>query len=1027
MLYPKNKEKKLSAELFKNPTSEYRCTPFWAWNCDLKADELTKEIDFMKEMGMGGFHMHTRVGMSTTYLSDEYMALAKLCNEKAKQEDMLCWLYDEDKWPSGFAGGYVTKNEEYRNKFILFTPTPNEECGKLNAVKGASAAVGRAEGGVLLGKYDVVLDDDGYMTSYRMVKEGDAIVGRAWYAYMQTPAPNPWFNFGTYVDTLSKPALDEFIRITHERYKEVLGDDFGKSVPAIFTDEPQHTPKGNFHNAHDTRDVCLPYTADFEETYRAEYGVSFLETLPEVFWDIKGQAQTARYRYHNHVADRFVNAFGDNIGKWCQDNGIMLTGHMMAEPSLCSQTVWCSECMRSLRNFGLPGIDMLCDGREFTTTKQAASTAHQYGRPGVMSELYGVTNWDFDFRGHKLQGDWQAALGVTVRVPHLYWVNMKGEAKRDYPASIGHQSSWYNEYSFIEDHFARVNTLMTRGTPYVRIAVVHPIESLWMEFGANDVTGKAKTDLENEFFNITDWLVRNNLDFDYLCEANLPELYSETEEGFKVGNMTYDVVVVPGCRNIRSTTLEYLKKFASKGGRLVLIGDAPKYVDAAFSDEAKVLSELCARIGWNEEEVVASLEDFRTVSVNYADGRKTKHMIYGMRRDGDGYGLFVCHANPCNRDAEPEKESYVITLNGELAPTLMDTETGDITPIAARYENGNTLIDWDCYAESSILLWLERGRAEERAVGEEKTAKEVVELNEAALTLHEDNVLVLDMAKWKLDGGRWQDKEETLRLCVKAKEALGMTTGTADHAQPWVFPAEEPKNTITTEFTFVSEYEVENALLALEDREISKVTFNGKDLDAEYQGYYVDFSIHKIKLGKIKCGENVIVIEKPFSAVSNVENIFVLGDFATKVEGDRAVITEPVRTLVNGDWTKQGLSFYGGKLSLTYKINGGRSIALKLGLFRTPCIVVKLDGKRIANVSLAPHVADLGYLSEGEHTLELVVSASRINTFGPLHTTSAFTSTWYGPNAWRTEGDQWSYDYNIKTSGLLTAPKLIEY
>ena len=115
MLYPKNNTPKLSEELFKNPTSEYRCTPFWAWNCDLKADELTKEIEFMKEMGMGGFHMHTRVGMSTTYLSDEYMALANTCNEKAKKEDMLCWLYDEDKWPSGFAGGYVTKNEEYRN------------------------------------------------------------------------------------------------------------------------------------------------------------------------------------------------------------------------------------------------------------------------------------------------------------------------------------------------------------------------------------------------------------------------------------------------------------------------------------------------------------------------------------------------------------------------------------------------------------------------------------------------------------------------------------------------------------------------------------------------------------------------------------------------------------------------------------------------------------------------------------------------------------------------------------------------
>ena len=122
MLYPKNL-KKFDKELFKAPTSEYRCTPFWAWNCELDADELCREIDFMKEMGMGGFHMHCRAGMSTKYLSDEFMELIKTCNEKAKRENMLAWLYDEDKWPSGFAGGYVTKNPEFRQKYLYFTTT----------------------------------------------------------------------------------------------------------------------------------------------------------------------------------------------------------------------------------------------------------------------------------------------------------------------------------------------------------------------------------------------------------------------------------------------------------------------------------------------------------------------------------------------------------------------------------------------------------------------------------------------------------------------------------------------------------------------------------------------------------------------------------------------------------------------------------------------------------------------------------------------------------------------------------------
>ncbi len=78
--------------------------------------------------------MHVRVGMSSPYLSDEFMGHIRTCVEKARNENMLAWLYDEDKWPSGYAGGYVTKKRENRQKYLLFTPkepTALEEGEKL--------------------------------------------------------------------------------------------------------------------------------------------------------------------------------------------------------------------------------------------------------------------------------------------------------------------------------------------------------------------------------------------------------------------------------------------------------------------------------------------------------------------------------------------------------------------------------------------------------------------------------------------------------------------------------------------------------------------------------------------------------------------------------------------------------------------------------------------------------------------------------------------------------------------------------
>ncbi|MBQ8575837.1 MAG: hypothetical protein IJ447_07330 [Clostridia bacterium] len=1004
MLYPKNQDKTLSEELFKNPTAEYRCTPFWAWNCELKKDELEKEIDFMKEMGMGGFHMHTRVGQSTEYLSDEYMSNIKSCTEKARKENMLSWLYDEDKWPSGFAGGLVTKKTENRQKYLLGTVNPDNASG------------------TFLAKYDIKLDADGYLETYRRLEENEEAENMSWYAFLETAKDDPWYNFQSYVDTLSKPAIDDFINTTHERYKEVVGEDFGGVIPAIFTDEPQVYRKTCMDVSLEEEDIKLPFTTDFNDTYKKEYNADFFDTLPELVWEKKEGCYLARYRYHDHTTERFVEAFCDNVGSWCDNNNILLTGHMMEEPSLESQTCAIGEAMRAYRSFGLPGVDMLCDSREFTTVKQAASATHQFGYPGVMSELYGVTNWDFDFRGHKLQGDWQAALGVSVRVPHLYWVSMRGEAKRDYPASIGHQSSWYKEYSYIEDHFARVNTMMTRGTADVKIGVIHPVESYWIHYGPTDKTGITRNELDERFKQVTEWLLYGALDFDFISESLLKDQFSGANKTFNVGKMNYDVVVVPACETLRSSTIKALNEFAENGGKVIFMGEVPSMVDAVVSDAPKALADKCENISWSKARLFKALEPYRTVEIRGKWGNPSNNLMYGMRNDGDGKNLFICHVKGAFRTAIDEKETYTISIKGEYKPTLMDSLTGEIKDYPATYYNGNTVLKWECYTQSSILLRLEPGKTD--AI--EAKAEELGELEYLAddmeIILDEPNVCVLDMAEWKIDDGEWQKKEEVLRLCVKAKELLNFSTASVHGAQPWVMGKVESKNTITTKMTFVSDVEVDDAMLALEDFEESEIIFNGNKIDKISQGYYVDFSITKVNIGKINKGENTVIVTKPFTVVSNVENMFILGDFGVEVAGTSVKIVEPKNKIHFGDITNQGLPFYGGVMTYRFKIDGGKNTKLCLGLFSAPCVCAELDGKRIANLSLSPYSVDLGNISEGEHTLDLVVSLSRINTFGTLHMCDG-KRQWYGPDGWYTEDEDWTYEYMLRSAGLITAPR----
>lgn len=273
MLYKKNSEKKLSKELFKNPTCEFRGTPFWAWNSWLEKDELERQIEIFNEMGFGGFHMHVRTGLKNKYLSDEYMQLIRDCVDKAKSEKMLAWLYDEDRWPSGAAGGYVTEDERYRARYLLFTPFKTAE-----AKKSVEVSAGRTNNGKLLACYDVVLDKDGYLSSYKQIGEDDKAEGTKWYAFMEIIGESDWFNGKTYADTLSKDAVDRFVEITHEKYKKCTGDEFDKTVPAIFTDEPQFTHKAVMNNSFDKMDMIMPWTDKVPELYEKAYGADIYAT-----------------------------------------------------------------------------------------------------------------------------------------------------------------------------------------------------------------------------------------------------------------------------------------------------------------------------------------------------------------------------------------------------------------------------------------------------------------------------------------------------------------------------------------------------------------------------------------------------------------------------------------------------------------------------------------------------------------------------------------------------------------------------
>ena len=1027
MLYKRNGEKTLSDELFRSPTSEYRATPFWAWNADLDREELSRQIDVFSEMGFGGFHMHVRQGLESEYLGKDFLDAVRFCTERAKEKGMLAWLYDEDRWPSGVAGGKVTATKRHRMKYLLMSTSDIADTA--DSVREA-AETGRP---YFVAAFSVTVDREGRMTDYRRVERGADVPGKRYFFLCQKQGGELRYNYQDYVDTMSKEAIDEFIAITHESFKRAVGDEFGRTVPAIFTDEPQVHWNTMLASGFDEGDAMCPWTSDFADTYEKKYGRSLIASLPEIFFttDLEGAKET-RYNYYTHVSERFSEAYMDNIGDWCENNGIALTGHVLGEDTLYEAALDIGDVMRAYRRMQIPGVDLLCDDVVFNTPIQCRSIVRQYGREAMLSEMYGVTGWDFDFRGHKYQGDWQAALGVNVRVPHLAWQTMKGEGKRDYPASISYQSSWAKEYKYLEDHYARINTVMTRGTPVVNIALIYPVDSYNIKFASIAESRAEREEMEKRYEDTAKWLLGDAFDFDYLSESLLPELCVEGANPLTVGKMKYDAVIVSDCATLRAHTLRVLEGFKEAGGRLIIMGDAPEYCEGRHSAEAAALSDGIGVIPHSRDALRRALSDFRRNEIFEAGGVRADGIICTERQDTDARWLFLANMYKPELSHLINRRDITLRVKGECKPYLYDTLSGDIRELAYRAEGGVTEIYHTLYDLDTALIKLLPAEPSFKAPESERTDfTEIYHPYFARYTLSEPNVLVLDMARFSLDGEPYSEREEEiLRIDSAVRQRLGLTERRVKFVQPWAIDGAPEDHLLSIAFTLRSDIGLTGARIALENADKCRVSLDGVAVKNAPEGYYIDRYVKTVALPSIKRGEHILELTMPFGLRTDLEACYLIGEFGTAYRGREARIVELPERMYFGSVVNQGLAFYGAniKYEVDVELESDGVLEIIASHYRGALIGVALDGEDIGRIAFQPFALKTPHLKRGTHRITYTLYGTRYNTLTALHNLNADKKRMYiGPIYWRSENEAWAYEYQTRPMGILKTPVLRFY
>lgn len=996
------------------PGSGFRGAPFWAWNGKLEPSELREQIRLMHRMGLGGFFMHSRVGLDTAYLSPEWFDCVRACVDEAEKLGMQAWLYDEDRWPSGAAGGLVTQDHRYRMRYLVMQSDP-----------------AAPDAGEVVARFAVVLHGGGYR-SYRRVQAGarlkkDETLCRF---AVQVAEDSSWYNGQAYLDTLNPEAVQTFIAVTHEAYRREIGDAFGKTVPGIFSDEPNY-----YHHA---TAAGIPWTAALPDRFRQKYGYDLLDRLPELFLlEEEPLFSHVRLAYRDLITDLFVQAFSRQIGAWCEQNNLQLTGHVLAEDTLTGQTTVSGSVMRFYEYMQAPGIDLLTERWNiFNTAKQCVSMARQFGRRVRLSETYGCTGWDFPFAGHKALGDWQAALGITLRCQHLAWYTMAGEAKRDYPASISYQSPWAEDYTCVEEYFARLGAALSEGEEVRDLLVVNPIESLWGMFtpeAAMPAEGDLRRADNDAYVQLTNQLLSLHLDFD-LGEEEVMSRHAAVEgDTLRVGQAVYRAVLLPRMRTIRASTLDLLEIFRRQGGTVAFLGSVPELMDGLPSPRPAAVYTAFRDI--EDKALHATLSPAaRRISLQLPDGSEAPSILYQLRQGDDFSVLFLCNTaqnfSVFQMNASLVRDRKLayphVTLEWKVEPAAhlyeLDLNDGQLYEVKGRGKEGKVSIDTGFVPLESRLFIAAREAQPDARPRPKKKRRELAPVSPCPdepcrFELEEDNLLLLDTPAWQVAGEERQEPLFVLQLDDRLRQRLGVSPRGGAMVQPWVSRDRQPAGhlALTLDYAFTAETLPQGCRLALEQPELFRITLNGVPVETPDGGFWCDHAIRTLALPDhaFVVGENHLQMTMDYhDRLPGLEAVYLLGRFGVKPP---LTLTALPDTLRFGDWCQQGLPYFAG--NLTYVLPVTRPLSqLVIDRWRGVALAVAVNDGPWQMLGWPPYAAPVS-AAPGD-TLRIRVLGHRRNALGPFFTENKWPA-WTGPAQFK---DYTRSIHQLVPCGIMTPP-----
>jgi hypothetical protein len=515
----------------------------WAGTTD---ETIRETIRKLQDAGLGG--LVTNVSLENYLRNDKAWDILQRGVRIAHEAGLRVWIYDEEGYPSGTAGGLVL--QQY--------------------------PAGEAQG---------------------VIRTVDS-AGKAQYSieplYQDTHATENFYKKRHYINILDPAAVATFISVTHDQYARCL-DPIGKYIEAFFTDEPSlitaYIPPGRPYP------LTLPWHPRLPEIFKARTGYDLLQNRDRLFVDVDAMDRKVRCDFYEMIADLCAETYFGQIQGWCKTHGVSASGHLLGEETMVWQTYFDGSPFVSYRKFDIIGIDMILSDPEkimakshFLVPKIAGSSARLQGKRKVMCEIS-------DFFGQmERQPASMEQMMCTAGMLFSFGVT---EILSYYPLSFAPEKELkptdftparYRRYT---DFVTRLHEFFSSGTIANRVAVLYPITSVWAHFKPSNRSmyephpDRTVCELDEGFATLCRTLLQKQIDYDIVDERSLAEARYEGNS-LVVGERRYDVLLLPPADTIHLRTMQVIAGFIENKGTVLASPLVPQYAAEGPEEDHRI-------------------------------------------------------------------------------------------------------------------------------------------------------------------------------------------------------------------------------------------------------------------------------------------------------------------------------------------------------------------------------------------------------------------------------------------------------